>query len=106
MNIAILTNEYPPNIYGGAGVHVDYLVRNLSGLEGHAHNIHVLCFGDQEVHDQNLQVRGVDPALQCTPWDLRNPSLIRTLIREISMAGLLDSADIIHCHTWYTHLAG
>jgi starch synthase len=106
MNIAILTNEYPPNIYGGAGVHVDYLVRNLSGLEGHSHGIHVLCFGNQGVHDGNLHVRGVDPVLQYTSRELKYPSLVRTLIREISMAGLLESADIIHCHTWYTHLAG
>jgi starch synthase len=106
MKIAVLTNEYPPSIYGGAGVHVDYLVRNLSALEGHSHSVHVLCFGDQEVHDGNLQVRGVDPVLECTSRELKHSSLIRTLIREISMAGLLESADIVHCHTWYTHMAG
>ena len=45
MNIAILTNEYPPNVYGGAGVHVEYLTRELAALDGGRHQVQVLCFG-------------------------------------------------------------
>ena len=47
MRIAILTNEYPPNVYGGAGVHVEYLTRELARLDGGRHHVDVLCFGDQ-----------------------------------------------------------
>ena len=42
MNIAILTNEYPPNVYGGAGVHVEYLTRELAALDGGRHHVQVL----------------------------------------------------------------
>ena len=47
MRIAILTNEYPPNVYGGAGVHVEYLTRELARLEDGHHALEVLCFGEQ-----------------------------------------------------------
>src|SRR5512135_3783483 len=59
MRIGILTNEYPPYIYGGAGVHVEYLTRELARIgEGH-HTVQVLSFGDQDLHRDNLSVRGV-----------------------------------------------
>jgi starch synthase len=48
MRITLLTNEYPPHVYGGAGVHVDYLSRELLALEGGKHVIQILCFGDQK----------------------------------------------------------
>ena len=47
MRIAILTNEYPPHIYGGAGVHVEYLTRELAKVEDGNHSIEILCFGEQ-----------------------------------------------------------
>jgi glycosyltransferase involved in cell wall biosynthesis len=47
MRIALFTNEYPPNVYGGAGVHVEYLARELAAAEDGAHDVDVLCFGDQ-----------------------------------------------------------
>ncbi len=61
MRIGILTNEYPPNVYGGAGVHVEYLTRELAALDGGRHSVHVLCFGDQRSQDGNLTVHGVQP---------------------------------------------
>jgi len=106
MKVVILTNEYPPNVYGGAGVHVQYLVRELAKLEENAVTVKVLCFGDQEIQHRNLQVRGVDLDLRCTDHEMLHPELLRTLIREVAMTGSVDAADIIHCHTWYTHLAG
>ena len=48
MRIAILTNEYPPNVYGGAGVHVEYLTRELARVEDGHHSVEVICFGDQD----------------------------------------------------------
>ena len=47
MRIALFTNEYPPNVYGGAGVHVEYLARELSRAEDGTHRVDVLCFGEQ-----------------------------------------------------------
>jgi glycogen synthase (ADP-glucose) len=57
MKIVILTNEYPPNVYGGAGVHVEYLTRELAALDDRQHEIEVLCFGEQDETDDNLRVR-------------------------------------------------
>ncbi len=106
MKIAILTNEYPPNIYGGAGVHVQYLVRELTSGQGNGADVHVLCFGDQNLRGKNLRVRGVDLDLPYAVQGLKHPQLLRILIRDAAMTGALDAADILHCHTWYTHLAG
>jgi starch synthase len=106
MKIVILTNEYPPNVYGGAGVHVEYLVREIAHLEENAEAVRVLCFGNQRLRERNLRVYGVDRDLQYTARELQYPELLHTLIREVAMAGSVDAADIIHCHTWYTHLAG
>jgi starch synthase len=106
MKIAILTNEYPPHVYGGAGVHVKYLVQQLAGLDCDAVSIKVLCFGSQKMRQQNLQVQGVDPDLQYAARELHYPEFLHVLIREVAMTGSLGAADIIHCHTWYTHLAG
>ncbi|PSQ85283.1 MAG: glycogen synthase, partial [Bacteroidetes bacterium QH_2_63_10] len=60
MKIVILTNEYPPNVYGGAGVHVEYLTRELAALDDGRHEIEVLCFGEQDETHDNLRVRGVE----------------------------------------------
>ena len=106
MKIIMLTNEYPPNVYGGAGVHIEHLARELAGLDQRSHSIQVFCFGRQELRDGNLEVRGVDGNFQSAAHDLHYPRLMQTLFREVIMAGSIDAADIVHCHTWYTHLAG
>lgn len=106
MKIAMLTNEYPPHVYGGAGVHVENLVRELSALEGGAHSIEVLCFGDQAEAGRGVRVTGIDSGMR---FDFSDPGMVKvadTLLRDIKMSGVLDGADIIHCHTWYTHFAG
>jgi alpha-maltose-1-phosphate synthase len=106
MNIVILTNEYPPYVYGGAGVHIEYLSRALADLENRAHRVKVLCFGDQRQQEQNLTVEGVDPHFQPPFQDGRHQRFLETLIRDIVMAGSVADADVVHCHTWYSHLAG
>ena len=106
MRIAILTNEYPPNIYGGAGVHVEYLTRELMRIEGGNHSVEVLCFGDQSVRDGNLSVTGVDPKFKLPARDPKHAKFLDTMLRDLVMAGALDDIDVVHCHTWYTHLAG
>ena len=106
MNIAVLTNEYPPNVYGGAGVHVEYLTAELSRLDSGAHSVRVLCFGDQDERAGSLQVRGVRPPVELPAQDPRHAKLFATLLQDLVMAGTLADVDIVHCHTWYTHLAG
>jgi glycogen synthase len=106
MNIAILTNEYPPYVYGGAGVHVEYLARELANLEDCTHGVRVLCFGDQQERSSNLTVQGIAADFHPPSQEPRHRKFLETMVRNIIMAGSLDKADIIHCHTWYTHLAG
>ncbi|MGB8992851.1 MAG: glycogen synthase [Desulfobaccales bacterium] len=106
MKIAILTNEYPPHIYGGAGVHVDCLSRELARLDGHRHILKILCFGDQRQTLVNETVTGVTPEFEFPFQEPRHRRLLDTLYRNLIMTGSLADVDLIHCHTWYTHLAG
>ena len=106
MRIAILTNEYPPHIYGGAGVHVEYLTRELTRIDGGTHSVEVLCFGDQAVHRDNLTVRGVKPNFTLPAQDQKHVKFQDTMLRNLEMAGLVAGVDVVHCHTWYTQLAG
>ena len=71
MRIGILTNEYPPNVYGGAGVHVEYLTRELASLDGGRHEVRVLCFGDQREARGSLSVTGVQPPVRIPASDSR-----------------------------------
>jgi len=102
MKALLLTNEYPPNIYGGAGVHMDYLSRELSKLMP----VEVRCFGSQEERAGNLTVRGfgVDESGFGCPQQLR--SVFAAAQRCESMAAAGTDADLVHVHTWYTHLGG
>jgi glycogen synthase len=106
MKIAILTNEYPPNVYGGAGVHVEYLTRELAKLDDGAHEIEVLCFGEQDEDHGNLTVRGVEPDFELPRQDERHAKFMDAMARDLLMAGSVADADIVHGHTWYSHLAG
>jgi len=106
MKIAILTKEYPPNIYGGAGVHVDYLSRELAELEEKKHDVKILCFGKQKESNQNTEVLGINTACKVPFQDSRHQKLMDTLLNNVIMSGSLNDANIIHCHTWYTHFAG
>ena len=106
MNITLLTNEYPPNIYGGAGVHVEYLVKELTRLENGSNAIDVLSFGEQKEQRGNLSVQGIHADFTPPSQDPRHAKFMDTLQRDLVMAGSVKDADIVHCHTWYTHLAG
>ncbi len=105
MKALILTNEYPPHIYGGAGVHVEHLVREMAALSSGSHSFDVLCFGDQKRIDPRLRVSGV-PGVYPQTSELQRPRLGDTLLRNALMTGSADAADVIHCHTWYTYMAG
>jgi starch synthase len=106
MRIAILTNEYPPHVYGGAGVHVEYLTRELTRLDNGEHQVTVFAFGEQSIRSGNLTVQGVRPDFALPFQDPRHEKFLDTLARDLLMIGSLRDIDVIHCHTWYTHLAG
>src|SRR5438477_266475 len=102
MRIGILTNEYPPHVYGGAGVHVEYLTRELAALDNQRHTVKVLCFGDQQERSGNRIVQGIQSSTQIPVQDPRHEKLMDTLTRNLIMAGTLKEVDVVHCHTWYT----
>jgi starch synthase len=103
MRVLLLTNEYPPHIYGGAGVHVEYLSRELAKLA----DVEVRSFHDQNLTQGRLAVRGtkLDNSLfsGCPP-ELVSP--LRALATGIAFNGQGISADVVHCHTWYAHFGG
>jgi alpha-maltose-1-phosphate synthase len=93
LSVSLLTREYPPEIYGGAGVHVEYLARELAGLV----NLTVHCQGADR-----------PTAVAHRPWDLlagANQAL-QTMSTDLSMTAAVGAADLVHSHTWYTNLAG
>ena len=106
MRIALFTNEYPPNVYGGAGVHVEYLSRELAQAEKQKHQVDVFCFGEQREDRGNLRVRGIGAPLALPAQDSRHARLLDAFMRDLAMVGAAESPDIVHCHTWYSHLAG
>ena len=102
MRALILTNEFPPEIYGGAGVHVDELTRHLRDLV----ELDVRTFGTADANEPGWRVRGYPPAHDITDADPRLGPLFAALSRDIGMVADPVSADVVHVHTWYTHLAG
>ena len=106
MKIMMITNEYPPHIYGGAGVHVDYLCRELVRLDDARHRLKVLCFGDQQESGANFDVTGIADMPDLFRQGEANEKVIDVLRRNIAITGLAGNADIVHCHTWYAFLAG
>ena len=106
MRIAFFTNEYPPNVYGGAGVHVEYLSRELARADGGRHHVDVFCFGEQNETHGNLRVRGIPAGAAIAAQDPRHARLLDAFQRNLAMVGAAESPDIVHCHTWYSHLGG
>ena len=102
MKVLFLTNEYPPRIYGGAGVHVGYLSRELAKTMP----VEVRCFGDQHVDEGNLKVIGfeLDTNNFTCPKPLR--SALGAVQRCTDFNAMNIDADLVHCHTWYSHVGG
>ena len=101
--VALFTKEYPPNIYGGAGVHVEYLSRELSKLVP----VEVRCFGDQKVDEKNLEVTGYAMLPEVKEnTEPRFVGAVDAFERSLMMAKDNLDADVVHCHTWYTDMAG
>jgi alpha-maltose-1-phosphate synthase len=103
VKVLMLTNEYPPNVYGGAGVHVDYLTRELAKLM----DVDVRCFGHQRSEQDHLRVvgYGADEQMFAAADDrLRSP--LQALMRCIRFNAAPIDATVVHCHTWYTVFGG
>ena len=99
MNIVILTNEYPPYVYGGAGVHVEYLSRELADLEDHAHAVKILCFGDQHFQKGNFTVEGIASDGQPPTHDPRHQKFLEAMVRD-RCARRTSSIAIPGIRTW------
>ncbi|TGB06288.1 glycogen synthase [Streptomyces sp. MZ04] len=94
--MGLLTREYPPDVYGGAGVHVEFLARELRSLI----DVDVHCWGEPDTAADGLTRHQAWEALEGA-----NDAL-RTLSVDLSMAAALTGCDLVHSHTWYANLAG
>ncbi|MGF7237889.1 MAG: glycogen synthase [Frankia sp.] len=106
MRVALLTREFPPEVYGGAGVHVEYLARELARLV----DVTVHCQGADRPDAGPVRVRAH------RPWpalDAANDA-VRTMTTDLAMAAAIggpdggpgEGADLVHSHTWYANLGG
>jgi starch synthase len=101
--VALFTNEYPPNVYGGAGVHVEYLSRELARFVP----VEVRCFGSQDEQSDNLRVKGYEAWAEAKQnTDPRFGGALDAFYRSLVMAKDTLDANVVHCHTWYTDIAG
>ncbi|MGW4867783.1 glycogen synthase [Streptomyces chartreusis] len=94
MRVGLLTREYPPDVYGGAGVHVEFLARELRDLV----DLEVHCWGEG-------RAVGV---LRHRPWSALDTSndALRTFSVDLAMAAGLEGRELVHSHTWYANLGG
>ncbi len=98
-----MTREYPPNVYGGAGVHVEYLSRELARKI----EVEVHCWGTQLADQGNLHVRGDEPwALIGQRTEAKFKTALETLTLNIAQMTSIAQIDIVHTHTWYVSMAG
>jgi glycogen synthase len=98
----ILTNEFPPSVYGGAGVHVGELTRGLRERIG----LDIRTFGDHDESVSGYRVRGFRASHELERADPRMRGAWTALSRSLGMAAEPVDASVVHCHTWYVHLAG
>jgi len=94
LRASILTREFPPDVYGGAGVHVDFLVRELRRLI----DVDVQCMGEPRAGatahtERENRLVGANPALQ-------------VLSTDVAITAAVAGADVVHSHTWYANMAG
>ncbi|MFV9551805.1 glycogen synthase [Algibacter sp. PT7-4] len=103
MKALFYTREFPPYVYGGAGVHVEYLADELAKLM----EMDVRCFGDQDTKSGSLTIKGFPfENAVFDGADNKLKSVFKTLSTCIQMNAEPIDADVVHCHTWYSHFAG
>jgi starch synthase len=105
MRVGLMTREYPPNVYGGAGVHVEYLSLELAKLI----EVEVHCWGTQRSDEGNLHVRGQEPPAEVTAGldpGAKFKTAVDALALNLAQMKELAKIDIVHTHTWYAAMAG
>ncbi|MGE5598180.1 MAG: glycogen synthase [Bacteroidota bacterium] len=101
-SVTLLTREYPPRIYGGAGVHVQYLAEALAALT----RVEVRAFGPGEpAGSVPARAFAAEPAVYAAA-DPRHAKVLAPLATGLLMAASAIETDVVHCHTWYTMFAG
>jgi starch synthase len=103
LRVGLFTREYPPKVYGGAGVHVEYLSRELArNVEVEVH-----CWGPQNSDDGNLRVRGDEPWPDISNGtDGKFKGALEALSLNLTQIKALENIDVAHTHTWYVSMAG
>jgi starch synthase len=103
LRAALFTREYPPHVYGGAGVHVEYLSRELArNIEVEVH-----CWGEQHSDENNLHVRGAQPWTEISNGtDGKFKAALETVSLNLTQVKALSGIDVVHTHTWYASMAG
>ena len=103
MRVGLFTREFPPQVYGGAGVHVDYLSRELAKeIEVEVH-----CWGPQYADEGNLHVRGAEPWAEISNGtEGKFKGALEALSLNLTQVKALDGIDVVHTHTWYVSMAG
>src|SRR3989339_237734 len=99
MKVTMMAREYPPYVYGGAGVHLRYLSQELSKIM----EVEVRCFGDQK-SDDKIKVRGYK-GWEALKGKKFSPTLETLSVNMLSQMEEIDS-DVVHTHTWYGHFGG
>ena len=103
MRVGLMTREYPPAVYGGAGVHVEYLARELARKI----EVEVHCWGTQRESLPNLEVRGDEPPAEVTAGSTAKfKAAVDAFALNLSQMKELGAIDLIHTHTWYVAMAG
>ncbi len=102
MRVGLMTREYPPHVYGGAGVHVEYLSRELARRI----EVEVHCWGEQHLDAGSLQVRGGEPWQQLGNTTQKFRTALEALSLNLAQMESLGAIDVIHTHTWYVSMAG
>jgi starch synthase len=103
MRVGLFTREYPPLVYGGAGVHVDYLSRELAKeIEVEVH-----CWGPQHSDAGNLHVRGAHPWPEISNGtEGKFKGALEAFSLNLTQIKALEGIDLVHTHTWYVSMAG
>jgi starch synthase len=103
LRVGLFTREYPPLVYGGAGVHVDYLSRELA----REIEVEVHCWGPQHSDNGNLHVRGAEPWAEISNGtDGKFKGALEAFSLNLTQIKNLEGIDIVHTHTWYVSMAG
>ncbi|MFL6465043.1 MAG: glycogen synthase [Bryobacteraceae bacterium] len=103
MRVGLFTREFPPHIYGGAGVHVDYLSRELAKKI----EVEVHCWGTQNSDEGNLHVRGSEPWSEISNGTTEKfKGALEAFSLNLTQIKALGGVDLVHTHTWYVSMAG